>query len=150
MTKRLNLLVAVTSSAKVFVNNVMAWSTDSHSVTDRIPKLWAVSPRFNMVDYGLSQAEQPITVLTSKIISSQASIAPFYIKDVVSPLNIVTSVLFSSRPFSLALLKISRLIRTASRAKSSLIRIIGINTEGLRTSLAYFVVVHNQYKDYSI
>ena len=145
-----NLAIPVTSPAKVLIYYIMARSTKSYAITNCVSKIWIFSPRFNMMNNSLSQIEESSAVLASKIISSKTSVSPLNIKDIITPLNIMPRILFSISSLSLTLLGVGRFIRACSRAEPSFGSVIRVYTEWFGASLADFIVVHNQYKDYSI
>lgn len=141
-----DLTISIPASAEILINDIMAGSTKGHPVTDGIPEISELAPGFNMVNDRLSKVKKPIASLASEIVPSQTRIPPFDIKDIVTPLNIISGVLFRLRTFSLALLGVGSLIRARGTTESPLLRIVRIHTKWFRASLASLIVVHNQYE----
>jgi hypothetical protein len=117
--KKLNLLISVATSTKVFIYKIMTPSTKSLTVANRIPKIGVFSPRLNVVHNSIvASGKNLITVLAGRIISSYAKVTPFNVQNVVTPLNIVSKVKLSVASLSIALLFISAFITIVRVNKS--------------------------------
>lgn len=132
------LLITISTSTQVFIDYIVAFATDRHTIRNLIAKLWVFLPRFRVVNYSSSVSKLYTAVLTGKIITRQTLITPVNIQNIITP-ALIASNLFSTRSLGLALSSSSRFIRAYCRAKSPSFIVIRVAPKRFYTTLTVFV-----------
>ena len=116
----------------------MTRPTKAHAVTYRVSKLRVFFPRFDVVDCNIVFGKRNKTILAGVSITLQTRITPFFVKYVISPLNIISKILLGFEPLGSTLLLIGGFIRTFLRTKTSCMSIVRISVEHSLTSFTKF------------
>lgn len=138
-----------------YVNPVVTRPAQGNAIVYIVPIVGKVTPRLWVMNYCTSSSKRLFTLLASKLISSKTHITPLNIKNIVTPLNLITSILFSIVTLSYTLLLIGAFIAAIPRTESTLFSIILIAPKWFSTFFAILVmsclfhaiiITRNQYE----